>query len=102
MASQNPPSWRKLAIAVGLLLVGGAAAKASFREIQVLRELERFNQETGTGTMAVTVTVENGFSGAAQVFVPPPTYAQSVDVCSHFSSIQTDREGAAIDWWMDG
>lgn len=77
MVSSKSTSWRKVAIGFTFLVVN-VVAKASFREIQVLKELERFNQETGTtgGNANDRVSLT-----AAKPFVAPATYAQSVEVC---------------------
>lgn len=74
VSSKSSPTWRKVAIGLSFLIVN-VVAKASLREIQVLKELERFNQET---EMVAQDSVS--FASAVKPFVVPATYAQSVDV----------------------
>lgn len=85
MVSSKSTSWRKVAIGFTFLVVN-VVAKASFREIQVLKELERFNQDTGAAggnandRLSFTMT-------AAKPFVAPATYAQSVEVCAVYTCV---------------
>lgn len=75
MVSSKSPTWRKVVIGISLLVVN-VVAKASFREIQVLKELERFNQDTEE-----VANNRIAFSSTVKPFVVPATYAQTVDVC---------------------
>lgn len=75
MVSSKSPTWRKVVIGISFL-VANVVAKASFREIQVLKELERFNQDTGADA-----DDRISFTSTVKPFVVPATYAQTVDVC---------------------
>lgn len=75
VSSKSSPTWRKVAIGLSFLVVN-VIAKASLREIQVLKELERFNEET-SGTAAQDSV---SFTSDVKPFVVPAVYAQSVDV----------------------
>lgn len=79
MVSSKSSNWRKVAIGFTFLVVN-VVAKASFREIQVLKELERFNQETGATGGSADDRLSFDIT-AVKPFVAPATYAQTVDVC---------------------
>lgn len=77
MPTLKPTHWCKLLLGI-ILLVANTFAKQSFREIQVLKALEKFNDEH-TGSTGGGLLVP-----AAGDFVPPAVYSQSVNVCLIF------------------